>query len=460
MKILRLCSLAIVLLVACAIAHAEPKRVLVVTATEGFPHSSVVTAERVLSKLGTQSGAFKVVGVIRSGPRPKDEEEAKVWWKKMEHDFAEMMSPAALNDYDAVIFANTTGELPIPDKDAFIAWVKAGHGFIGMHSATDTLHKYSPYIEMIGGEFMQHGPQVKVTCINQDIRHPATRRLGATYEVFDEIYQFKNFHRDQVHGLLTLDKHPNNGTPGDYPIAWCKNFGKGKVIYTSLGHREEVWESPTYQDHVLGAIRWALGLEQGDGTPQSTALILPQRERIDGFQPLFNGVDLKNWAVRNTEKPNPWHTADGMLIDSAAEPINDLVSEKPHTDFILRFDYMVAGKGSSSMLLRGKYDVLDKVANPLPGVWQSVSITLIGDEVSLMVNTTQVYDKRALSEVSTEAPDSPSAEKSPIILQGGHGPIAYRNMRIRDLSGYDIRQLNGQGNYSYKVPKNKAKKGR
>jgi hypothetical protein len=85
---------------------------------------------------------------------------------------------------------------------------------------------------------------------------------------------------------------------------------------------------------------------------------------------------------------------------------------------------------------------------------------LIGDEVSLMVNTTQVYDKRALSEVSTEAPDSPSAEKSPIILQGGHGPIAYRNMRIRDLSGYDIRQLNGQGNYSYKVPKNKAKKGR
>jgi type 1 glutamine amidotransferase len=79
----------------------------------------------------------------------------------------------------------------------------------------------------------------------------------------------KNFVRDRVHGLLTLDKHPNNGEPGDYPIAWCKKYGKGNVFYTSLGHREDVWESPVYQEHILGGIKWALGLEPGDATPQS-----------------------------------------------------------------------------------------------------------------------------------------------------------------------------------------------
>jgi hypothetical protein len=315
---------------------------------------------------------------------------------------------------------------------------------------------------MIGGEFLQHGPQVKVACINEDLRHPATRRVGKgqTYEVFDEIYQFKNFHRDQVHGLLTLDKHPNNGTPGDYPIAWCKQFGRGKVFYTSLGHREEVWESTTYQDHILGAIRWALGLDQGDARPQSSALVLPRREKIDGFHPLFTGVDLKNWNRRDMEKDSPWNVENAMLIEQAKQSINDLVSEKPHTDFILRYEYMVAGNGSSSILLRGRYDVLDKIPAPPAGVWQSIEISLIGNEVSVTVNQQPVYQKRPLTEVAAEAPDSPSAEKSPIILQAGHGPVAYRDMRIRDLSAYDIRIMNGK-NYSFKVPKStKAKKSR
>jgi type 1 glutamine amidotransferase len=457
MKMLRPFLLTVVLSLACSFAKADPKRVLVVTATEGFPHSSVITAERVLNKLGTQSGAYKVVAVIRSAPRPADAGEQKKWMEKMQHDFAELMSPAALNEYDAVIFANTTGDLPIPDKDAFIGWIKAGHAFIGMHSATDTLHTYAPYIEMIGGEFLQHGPQVKVTAINQDIRHPATRRLGASYEVFDEIYQLKNFHRDQVHGLLTLDKHPNNGTPGDYPISWCKQYGRGKVFYTSLGHREDVWESSMYQDHILGGIRWALGLEQGDATPQSTALKLPQREKIDRFEPLFTGFDLANWNVGNLEKKNPWQIANGMLIEQANNASNDLVTEKPHTDFILRYEYMVAGNGASSILLRGRYDVLDKVSPPVPGVWQKVEVMLIGDKVSLAVNNHPVYDKEPLTEVSAEAPDSASAEKSPLILQGGHGPIAYRNVRIRDLSPFDIRQMNGETIYTFKTAKSSRK---
>lgn len=138
---------------------------------------------------------------------------------------------------------------------------------------------------MIGGHFKTHGAQVEVNIINQDKECPSCRHLGDNWKVFDEIYQMKDFDRATVHGLLTLDKHPNNGTPGDYPVAWKKNYGKGRVFYTSLGHREDIWDpawtdskngrknSPeiakAYQQHILGGIKWALGLEPGDATPQT-----------------------------------------------------------------------------------------------------------------------------------------------------------------------------------------------
>ena len=120
--------------------------------------------------------------------------------------------------------------------------------------------------------------------INQDQECPACKHLPANWEVFDEIYQFKKFDRTKVHGLLTLDKHPNNKSPGDYPIAWCKEFGQGRVFYTSLGHREDVWDptwpdrrnskevAEAYQQHILGGIKWALGLENMNAKPQKSAI--------------------------------------------------------------------------------------------------------------------------------------------------------------------------------------------
>ncbi|HEY0454750.1 MAG TPA: ThuA domain-containing protein, partial [Verrucomicrobiae bacterium] len=183
-----------------------------------------------------------------------------------------------------VIFANTTGDLPIPDRKAFIDWVHDGHAFIGMHSASDTLHhgKGDPaYIDMLGGEFQTHNEQVSVDAINRDTSHPATKHLGPTFTVFDEIYIIIKYNPAKVHELLSLDAHPNSKKPGHYAISWCKDFGQGKVFYTSLGHREDVWSpdekgrknskevSEAYQKHILGGIKWALGLEPGDGTPQA-----------------------------------------------------------------------------------------------------------------------------------------------------------------------------------------------
>lgn len=270
-------------------AQGAPKRVLVVTTTTGFRHSSIPTAEKVLAQLAQESGKFTVdyARVEPNDPQFKGPDgkpdKAKVE-EAIRSVLAEKMSPAALKKYDAVIFANTTGMLPLPDPQAFLDWIKTGKGFVGMHSATDTFHEFKPYVEMIGAEFKQHGAQVEVDPINQDKECPACRNIPSDWKVYDEIYQFKNFDRTKVHGLLTLDKHPNDKTPGDYPLSWCKEYGKGRVFYTSLGHREDVWDpnwpdrknpkevAELYQKHILEGIKWALGMEKWNAKPQKTTV--------------------------------------------------------------------------------------------------------------------------------------------------------------------------------------------
>src|SRR5262245_39767197 len=120
-------------------SSAAPKQVLVVTVTKGFRHSSIPTAEKVLGELAEKSGAF-TVDYVRN-----------------DDEMAQKMTAEALKKYDGVIFANTTGILPLPDKQAFLDWVKSGKGFVATHSGSDTFHgtppAIDPYIEMLGGEF-------------------------------------------------------------------------------------------------------------------------------------------------------------------------------------------------------------------------------------------------------------------------------------------------------------------
>lgn len=273
------------------IAMAAPKRVLVVSTTSGFRHTSIEVGNQVIENLARESGAFtvEVVNVQPLSPelRGTDGKPDKSKLNEANRNaLAEKMSVEGLKQYDAIIFNNTTGDLPLPDREAFLAWIKSGKGFVGMHAATDTFPGFPAYIEMIGGQFRTHGPQVQVDILNQDKECPSCRHLPGTWTVFDEIYQFKNFERSRVHGVLSLDKHPNDKTPGDYPIAWRRDYGKGRVFYTALGHREDVWDaewkdkdgsrknSPeiarAYQQHILGGIKWALGLEKGAAKQSAT----------------------------------------------------------------------------------------------------------------------------------------------------------------------------------------------
>jgi hypothetical protein len=245
-------------------ARNAKKKLLVVTVTKGFRHAdSIPVAEKVIAELGAKSGKFDVDYV------------------RTDEEMAQKMTVASLKNYDGVFFASTTGELPLPDKEGFLAWIKGGKGFCGAHAAADTFHNFPGYIEMIGGEFQTHGPQVEVEGLLEDDNHAATKPFNKqSFKVFDEIYIYKSYDWAKTHALIGMDKHPNTKAPGYYPLSWVKEYGKGRVFYTSLGHRVDVWQKPWYQEHVLGGILWSLKEAKGSAKlpkPGATPAVLKSK---------------------------------------------------------------------------------------------------------------------------------------------------------------------------------------
>jgi type 1 glutamine amidotransferase len=218
----------------------------VVTHTAGFRHSSIPLAESTLRAIGARSGLYDTT------------------FCRTEEDVRAMLTADALRQVDAVFFANTTGNLGIPDLQAVLAWISNGHGFLGAHSATDTYHDAPEYVAMIGGEFLTHGAIAEGDILVDDPSDPTVAHLAPRVRITDELYRFTRNNRAEVHVLLSLDRNPADGVgeagaPADLPLAWRKPFGGGRVFYTALGHGDEVWQDTRYQQHLLGAIRWALG---------------------------------------------------------------------------------------------------------------------------------------------------------------------------------------------------------
>lgn len=291
-------------------AKKAKKHVLVVTATTGFRHgSSIAIAREVIAKLGDDSGLWDT-DYADADPElythQKTDEEKKALADAIKTVLAEKMSVAAMKKYDTIIFANTTGELPLPDPQGFLDYIKAGHGFAAMHSGGDTFHTWptpyegkdkgvpTPYVQMIGGEFETHHAQSENELIIRDPDFPAMKPVveagkngtqssvdthkntmpmgGTKWKTFEETYIYKNNDPSKVHVLLDIDHYPNDqspdaGKPGQHLIAWSKLYGKGRIFYTALGHRDEMWRDSIYQQHILGGIKFALGLAKGSTTP-------------------------------------------------------------------------------------------------------------------------------------------------------------------------------------------------
>lgn len=236
-----------------ALSPAPKRKVLYLTHSAGFKHDVLPVSEQVIKEIGDRTGAFQATVTQDCSTLSRDR----------------------LKQFDAVVFY-TTGELPISDeqKGSFLDFIKSGKGFVGIHSATDTFYKWAEYGELIGGYFDGHPWHQEVAINVEDPIHPATRHLGSTFKITDEIYQFKNYSRSRIHVLLSLDvnsvdlkRKGVNRTDNDFAVAWCRKYGRGRIFYAALGHRPEVWHDERFQKHLLGGLRWAMGDEKGDATP-------------------------------------------------------------------------------------------------------------------------------------------------------------------------------------------------
>ena len=188
-------------------------------------------------------------------------------WKATTTHLCQRVTAEALDKLDLLIFA-TTGELPFDDgqKQAILDFVRGGKGFMGIHNATDTCYEWPEYGEMTGGYFNGHPWSEKVRVIVEDQNHPATRMLGKSFELTEEVYTFKAWDRSKTRVLLRLDNDSvdvskGNRDDGDYAMGWCHEYGEGRVMYTALGHYDHIWHEDWMQQHITGAMKWAAGLE-------------------------------------------------------------------------------------------------------------------------------------------------------------------------------------------------------
>lgn len=251
----------------------KPRRVLVYGISFGPHRNTIRTAEQVLTLLGKKTGAYRAV---------------------VSDDLANF-DPGNLKEFDAVIFANTTGEVFCrpADKEQFVAlsagekqkqeaiaarlvknlddYVRAGGGFMGIHSATDTLKNHKAYGALIGAVFSQHpwGPKETVTIKVEDPGHALVRGVFEKdeFKFNDEIYEFREpYDRKELHVILSLDvaksdkpNRPLRRTDGDYPIAWTRSHGRGRVFYCSLGHAVSTFADPTVLNFWLRGIQFVTG---------------------------------------------------------------------------------------------------------------------------------------------------------------------------------------------------------
>jgi type 1 glutamine amidotransferase len=235
-------------------ASLPAKRVLLVTTTAGFRHDSIAAATQAMNDVATRTGKLEVVAT----------------------EDLSLLNRDTLADFDAIFFF-TSGELELSDQQKLdlLDFVRGGKGFGGAHSATDTLYTWPEYGEMIGAYFDGHPWVQEVSIRVEDPLFPGMDSLGESFPIVDEIYQFRQFSRERVRVLLSLDTNtvdlgaPGvNRTDGDFALTWARNYGLGRVFYTALGHFDGTWTDERFQKILEGALLWLTGEVDADATPR------------------------------------------------------------------------------------------------------------------------------------------------------------------------------------------------
>jgi type 1 glutamine amidotransferase len=218
-------------------AQAAERRALLVTEARGFVHPSIATATGFFIDLGERSRRIDVIHLQRGG---------------------EQLTPRRLRKAHGVIFANTSGELSVPDRPALRRFVRRGGALIGTHSASDMFHSWPAFETLLGGEFARHGALQEGRLLVEK-RNSITRGLPSSFRLTDDFYEFTSPLPPRTTVLVRLDPDSVPDEMGtDLPLVWTRRDGRGRVFYDALGHPPETWQDPVNSRLVARGVAWAL----------------------------------------------------------------------------------------------------------------------------------------------------------------------------------------------------------
>lgn len=258
--------------------------ILVNSSTPDYRHESVPAGNQALLELGDELAEESTVSDVTVDIIDTEGEHAETEPVEFPRDVAD------LSEYDVLVFNNANGandpestDPVVMDEEqeaAFQAFIEDGGGFVGIHSAADAQPGDSFYIETLGGYFESHPEFQEGTALVTDRTHPSTAHLPLEWELEEEWYNYIEDPRGDVHVLCSADQtsYEGVGYDGDgmqmdvegthQPLVWCQELdGGARSWYTGIGHAPELYEEDeNYRQHLLGGIKWAAGLEDGDAT--------------------------------------------------------------------------------------------------------------------------------------------------------------------------------------------------
>ena len=261
---------------ASAVPQAQPRKRLLAWADvrNGYQHDSISHAVATVERLGRESGAYDTF--IRTDSQLITKHPI-TFPAATGIAAGETFNVRNLDYFDAIFFFGVREiDLSAPQRADLLSFVRDdGKGFVAAHSAATAFFSWPEFGDMLGGRFDEHPWGIADgTVIVDDPVFPAMRHLPRASVFHDELYQIKDFSRDKIRVLAHLDASKLDLTAplvhrkdGDFPAAWAKTYGKGRVFYSILGHEAEDWDNRAVNQMYFEAIRWALKLVDGDTTP-------------------------------------------------------------------------------------------------------------------------------------------------------------------------------------------------
>lgn len=239
--------------------------------SEGYQHDSVSHALATIERLGYETGAYDTFIHTDSQLITKH--------PVLGSDGKPLLYAKNLNDFDLIFFFGVREINLTPQQKAdLLAFVHDdGKGFIVAHAGLTAFFSWPEFGEMIGGRFDEHPwGIIRAPLIVEDPSFPGMSHLPPSFDHVDEMYQVKNFSREKSHVILRLDvSHLDMKIPlvhhqdQDFPLAWAKMYGKGRVYVSALGHDPSTWDDRAVEEMYYEGIRWALGLTDADITPKA-----------------------------------------------------------------------------------------------------------------------------------------------------------------------------------------------